>query len=97
MSRMGFLPCLISCRLLQLNAGAQGEHLSQLSWAAAQLLITHVGPMFLVDKLVLLFYGFSSLGSWCNFRKLVWNSRTKLCCMLQESEMKCQQGFTPGI
>ena len=35
-SRMGYLPCLVSCRLLQLNAGAQGEHLtSQLSWAAA--------------------------------------------------------------
>ena len=37
----GYLPWLISCRLLQLNPGAWGEHLtSQLTWAAAWLLVT---------------------------------------------------------
>ena len=35
-SRMGYLPWLISCKLLRLNLGARGEHLtSQLSWIAA--------------------------------------------------------------
>ena len=87
-SRIVYLPWLISCRLLWLNAGVQGEHLaSQLSWAAAWLLVTHACPVHLVDELFLVFYGFSSMGSWCYFKKLIWNSRTKLCCIFQESEM----------
>ena len=78
-SRMGYLPCLISCRLLQLNAGAQGEHLtSQFSSAAARLLVTRVCPVYLLDKLVFVFYGFSSIES-CWFFMLhasgEWNVR----------------------
>ena len=39
------------CRLLRLNPRAQGEHLtSQLSWAAAWLLVTRVCPVFLVGE-----------------------------------------------
>ena len=85
---MGYLPWLISCRLLWLNARAHGEHLiCQLLWAAAWLLVIHVCPVYLADELVLVFYCFNYMGSWCFFRKLVWNSRTNLCFMLQGSEM----------
>ena len=55
-SRMGYLPWLISYRLLQLNPRARGEHLThQLSWIAAWLLVTRVCPVYLVDQLALLF------------------------------------------
>ena len=54
-SRMGYLPWLMSYRLLRLNLGAGGEHLtSQLSWIAAWLLVTRVCPVYLVDELALL-------------------------------------------
>ena len=29
-------------------------------------------------------YGFNSMGSWCYSREWVWNSRTKLCCIVSE-------------
>ena len=39
----------VTCRLLQLNLGAQGEHLtSQLSWAVTWLLVTGACPVYLV-------------------------------------------------
>ena len=45
------------CRLLWLNPGARGEHLtSQLSWITAWLLVTRVCPVYLADELVLVFY-----------------------------------------
>ena len=79
-SRMGYFPWLILCKLLWLNTRVQGEHLtSLLSWAAAWLLVTYVCPVYLVDELVLMFYGFSSMESWRYFG-------TKLCCILQGSE-----------
>ena len=55
--RMGYLPRLISCRLLRLNLEVRGEHLtSQLSWiAAVWLLITRVCTVYIVDELVLVF------------------------------------------
>ena len=54
-SRMGYLPWLISYRLLQLNPRARGEHLThQLSWIAAWLLVTRVCPVYLVDQLALI-------------------------------------------
>ena len=59
----------------------------QSAFMGSCLLVTRVCPVYLVDKLVLVFYGFSSMGSWCYFRKWVWNSRTKLCCMFQGSDM----------
>ena len=83
--RMGYLLSLISCRLLWLNAGVQREHLTrQLSWAAAQLLVACVCHVYLLDKLVLVLYGFSSIDSCCYF----------VACF---GGVKCQQGFTPGI
>ena len=46
-SRMGYLPWLISCRLLWLNPGALREHLtSQLSCAAAWLLVTCISLVY---------------------------------------------------
>ena len=51
------------CRLLQLNPEAGGEHLtSQLSWAAALLLVICVCHVYLVDK-------FSTL---CNMAPYDW-------------------------
>ena len=45
------------CRLLWLNLGVQGEHLtSQLSWVTAWLLGTRVSPVYLADELVVVFY-----------------------------------------
>ena len=79
-SKIGNLPWLESCELLQLNPTAWGDHLnSQLSLATAWLLISLVCAVYLVNKLVFLFYGISSMGSRCYFRDWVWNSRTKLC------------------
>ena len=55
-SRMGYLTWLISCRLLRLNFGTRGEHLtSQPSWTAAWLLVTRTCPVCLVNELVLVF------------------------------------------
>ena len=63
---MGNLSWLISCELLQLNPAAGGDHLnSQLLLATAWLLISLVCAVYLVNKLVLMFYGISSMGSRC--------------------------------
>ena len=44
-------------RLLWLNPGARGEHLtSEISWVTAWLLITSVCPVYFVDGLVLVFF-----------------------------------------
>ena len=73
---------LISGKLLRLNLIAQGEYLtSQLSSVAAWLLVTYVCAVCLVGELVLVFYGLSSMRSWCNFKEWVWNSRSKLYCI----------------
>ena len=52
-SIMGYFPWLMSCRLVQLNPRAWGEHLiSQLSWAVAWILVTCGSPVYLiVDEL----------------------------------------------
>ena len=48
--------CVGSC-LLRLKPGAQGEHLtSQFSWVAAQLLVTRVCPVYLLEELVVLVF-----------------------------------------
>ena len=81
-SKMGNLSWLISCELLQLNPAAGGDHVnSQLSLATAWLLVSLVCVVYLVNKLALVFYGISSMGSRCYFRDWVWSSRTKLCCI----------------
>ena len=62
-----------SCRLLWLNSGARGEHLtSQLSWVVAWLLVTHVCPVYLADDLVLIIpYGWANSGSVDVFLRMV--------------------------
>ena len=54
----GSVGSVIYCVLLRLNPGTRGEHLtSQLSWAAARILVTCVHPVYLaVDELILVFY-----------------------------------------
>ena len=37
-----------------------------------------------------MFYGFNFMGNWCYFREWVWDSRTKLCYMLQGSEISAE-------
>ena len=101
-SRMGYLPWLKSCWLLQLNHGAWGEDLtSQLSWVAAWLLVTGVCPVCLVDELALL--TFFLHGEWFYFYGRIllfygvgmeFKGKIMLHCF---REVKCQQGFTPGI
>ena len=55
--RMGYLPWLISCRLLRLILEARGKHLtSHFSWIAAWLLVTRVRSVYLVNELVLVFF-----------------------------------------
>ena len=50
-SRIGYLPWLMLCWLLQLNPGTWGVHFtSQISWVAAWLLVTCVYPVYLVNK-----------------------------------------------
>ena len=79
---MDYLPWLTSGRLFWLNPITWGEHLtSQILLVAAWLLVTYVCPLCQVDELVLVFYGLSSIRSWCNFKERVWNSRIKLRCI----------------
>ena len=63
--RIGYLLWLMSCWLSQLNPGVRGEHLtSQFSWVATWLLVTRVWPVYLVEKVVLVFYAALWL-DWC--------------------------------
>ena len=61
---MGYLSWLISCRLLWLNLGARGKHLTcQLSLIVAWLLATHVCSAYPVDELFLVL---CTLYDWAN-------------------------------
>ena len=54
--RMGYLPWLISCKLLRLILEARGKHLTNhLSWIAAWPLVTRARSVYLVNELVLVF------------------------------------------
>ena len=44
------------CKLLQLNSGAQGEHLSiEFLWSTQLLLVMTISPFSLVDEFIFLF------------------------------------------
>ena len=56
---------LLSCWLLQLNVGEQGEHLtSQVSWLAAWILFTLICPVYLVEEHCYFGVIYLSLGGW---------------------------------
>ena len=99
------------CWLLQLNPGTRGEHItSQLSWVAVWLLVTHVCPVHLAGKLVLVFYG-PLWFCWRFLEWLVWlyfygelmlfhgmdmEFKGKII-FYRFREVKCQQSFITGI